>query len=149
MVHRIQNRNPGYSDFSNLRPNYSYELNKGLSTSGANALKIETSDIKVSENDLMSSMVDEKMAVENPITSEVRNQEDSLEEKLILSDNDVNTSGDESNGLENFNLDAEDPQLFDETQSINSDHETNINEDTDTDEEDELEIPAFLRRQKN
>jgi cell division protein FtsZ len=149
MVHRIQNRNPGYSDFSNLRPNYSYELNKGLSTSGANALKIETSDIKVSENDLMSSMVDEKMAVENPITSEAKNEENSLEEKLILSDNDINTSGDESNGLENFNLDAEDPQLFDETQSINSDHETNINEDTDSDEEDELEIPAFLRRQKN
>ena len=149
MVHRIQNRNPGYSDFSNLRPNYSYELNKGLSTSGANALKIETNDIKVSENDLMSSMVDEKMAVENPITSEAKNEEISLEEKLILSDNDVNTSDDESNGLENFNLDAEDPQLFDETQSINSDHETNINEDTDSDEEDELEIPAFLRRQKN
>ena len=149
MVHRIQNRNPGYSDFSNLRPNYSYELNKGLSTSGANALKIETSDIKVSENDLMSSMVDEKMAVENPITSEAKNEENSLEEKLILSDNEVNTSDDESNGLENFNLDAEDPQLFDETQSINSDHETNINEDTESDEEDELEIPAFLRRQKN
>ena len=149
MVHRIQNRNPGYSDFSNLRPNYSYEVNKGLSTSGANALKIETYDIKVSENDLMSSMVDEKMAVENPITSEAKNEENSLEEKLILSDNDVNTSDDESNGLENFNLDAEDPQLFDETQSINSDHETNINEDTDSDEEDELEIPAFLRRQKN
>mgnify|MGYP001364402213 FL=1 len=149
MVHRIQNRNPGYSDFSNLRPNYSFELNKGLSTSGANALKIETSDIKVSENDLMSSMVDEKMAVENPITNEAKNEENSLEEKLILSDNDVNTSDDESNGLENFNLDAEDPQLFDETQSINSDHEANINEDTDSDEEDELEIPAFLRRQKN
>ena len=28
MVHRIQNRNPGYSDFSNLRPNYSYEMIK-------------------------------------------------------------------------------------------------------------------------
>ena len=28
MVHRIQNRNPGYSDFSNLRPNFSYEVNK-------------------------------------------------------------------------------------------------------------------------
>ena len=53
--------------FSNSRPNYSYEMNKGLSTSGANALKIETNDIKVSENDLISSMVDEKMAVENPI----------------------------------------------------------------------------------
>ena len=124
-------------------------MNRGLSTSGANALKIETNDIKVSENDLMSSMVDEKMAVENPNTSEAENEENSLDEKLILSDNDVNTSSDESNGLENFNLDAEDPQLFDETQSINSDHETNINEDTDSDEEDELEIPAFLRRQKN
>ena len=67
----------------------------------------------------------------------------------ILSDNDENTSIDESNGLENFNLDAQDPQLFDESQNINSDHETNINEDSDTDEEDELEIPAFLRRQKN
>ena len=22
MVHRIQNRNPGYSDFSNMKPNY-------------------------------------------------------------------------------------------------------------------------------
>ncbi len=149
MVHRIQNRNPGYSDFSNLKPNYSYEMNKGLSTSGANALKIETNDIKVSENDLISSMVDEKMAVENPITSEVGNEENSLEEKLILSDNDENTSIDESNGLENFNLDTQDPQLFDESQNINSDHETNINEDDDTNEEDELEIPAFLRRQKN
>ena len=149
MVHRIQNRNPGYSDFSNLRPNYSYEVNNGLSTSGANALKIETNDIKVSENDLMSSMVDEKMAVENPITSEGANDENSLEEKLILSDNAADTTGDESNGLENFNLDAQDPQLFDESQNINSDHEMNINEDSDTDEEDELEIPAFLRRQKN
>ena len=149
MVHRIQNRNPGYSDFSNLKPSYSYEMNKGLSTSGANALKIETSDIKVSENDLISSMVDEKMAVENPITSESENQESPLDEKLILSDNNANISNDESNGLENFNLDAQDPQLFDESQNINSDQETNISEDSDTNEEDELEIPAFLRRQKN
>ena len=103
---------------------------------------------KFSENDLISSMVDEKMAVENPIINEAGNDENSLEEKLILSD-DANNSNDESNGLENFNLDAEDPQLFDESQSINTDHDTNINEDSDTDEEDELEIPAFLRRQKN
>ena len=122
-------------------------MNKGLSTSGANALKIETNDIKVSENDLISSMVDEKMAVENPSSSEAENEENSLEEKLILSDD--ATLSDESNGLENFNLDAQDPQLFDESQSINSDHETNMNEESDANEEDELEIPAFLRRQKN
>ena len=47
------------------------------------------------------------------------------------------------------NLDAQDPQLFDESQNINSDQETNVNEDNDTNDEDELEIPAFLRRQKN
>ena len=149
MVHRIQNRNPGYSDFSNMKNNYSFEMNKGLSTSGANALKVETNDIKVSENDLISSMVDEKMVVENPITSDAASEENSLEEKILLSDNDVNTTGDESNGLENFNLDAQDPQLFDESQSISSDNETDINEDSDTDDEDELSIPAFLRRQKN
>ena len=148
MVHRIQNRNPGYSDFSNLRSNYSFEINKGLSTSGANALKVETDNIKVSENDLISSMVDEKMAVENPIINEARIEENSLEEKLILSENNESESGDLSNGLENFNLDAQDPQLFDESQSVNSDHETDVNEERDT-EEDELEIPAFLRRQKN
>ncbi len=149
MVHRIQNRNPGYSDFSNLRPNYSFEMNKGLSTSGANALKIETNDVKVSENDLISSMIDEKMAVENPATSDFGNEENSLDEKLILNDSEANISSDESNGLENFNLDAQDPQLFDGSQNINSDQETNVKEDSDTNEEDELEIPAFLRRQKN
>ena len=94
-------------------------------------------------------MVDEKMVVENPIKSDATSEESSLEEKLILSDNDENTTGDESNGLENFNLDAQDPQLFDESQSISSDNETDINEDSDRDEEDELSIPAFLRRQKN
>ena len=93
-------------------------------------------------------MVDEKMAVENPISSEAVNEKNSLDEKLILGD-DENTSQDVSNGLENFNFEAQDPQLFDESQSINSDHEANINEDSDIDEEDELEIPAFLRRQKN
>ena len=94
-------------------------------------------------------MVDEKMAVENPITSESENEENSLDEKLILSDNEENFSNDESNGLENFNLDAQDPQLFDESQNLNSDQEANVNEDNDKNEEDELEIPAFLRRQKN
>ena len=154
MVHRIQNRNPGYSDFSNLKSNYSYDMNQGLSTSGANALKIETNNIKVSENDLISSMVDEKMAVENSISNqeniEASNQDESLEDKLILNDHDSdNISSEDPNGLENFNLDSQDPQLFDENQNISSDHEVNINEDSSTNEEDELEIPAFLRRQKN
>ena len=57
------------------------------------------------------------------------------------------TQNDESNGLENFDLSNESPQLF------NSDNEImneNTNESLEKEiEEDELEIPAFLRRQKN
>ena len=57
-----------------------------------------------------------------------------------------------SNGLENFKIDEEDtPELF------NSDNPEENNENTfssleaneNNKEEDDLEIPAFLRRQKN
>ena len=45
MVHRIQNRNPGYSDFSNLShtasQNESFQNNATM-TSGANALKVDS-----------------------------------------------------------------------------------------------------------
>ena len=44
MVHRIQNRNPGYSDFSNIASSQSFDLyNTGASpiTEGATALKLE------------------------------------------------------------------------------------------------------------
>ena len=41
-VHRIQNRNPGYSDFSNLGVNTSFNFtNTSPISSGANALKLE------------------------------------------------------------------------------------------------------------
>ena len=44
MVHRIQNRNPGYSDFSNLGPTQSFNFSTNNSnplSHGANALKFE------------------------------------------------------------------------------------------------------------
>ena len=44
MVHRIQNRNPGYSDFSNNVSNQSFSFsnqNNSIMTNGANALKFE------------------------------------------------------------------------------------------------------------
>ena len=44
MVHRIQNRNPGYSDFSNLGPTASFNFSANSSnpvSHGANALKLE------------------------------------------------------------------------------------------------------------
>ena len=54
-----------------------------------------------------------------------------------------------SNGLENFEIEEETPELF------NSDVEEKLPEEslelkeTDSIDEDDLEIPAFLRRQKN
>ena len=43
MVHRIQNRNPGYSEFSNSASTQSFQFsnNNSIITNGANALKIE------------------------------------------------------------------------------------------------------------
>ena len=58
-----------------------------------------------------------------------------------------------SNGLENFDFDEETPELFNSSGSINeTDEETSLTTETNItkeDEEDDLEIPAFLRRQKN
>ena len=57
-----------------------------------------------------------------------------------------------SNGLENFDFDEETPELFNSNGSINeTEEETSLSTETSTtrDEEDDLEIPAFLRRQKN
>ena len=58
-----------------------------------------------------------------------------------------NQDQEHSNGLENFELSEESPQLFNNLNEVkNETEEENFNSET---EEDELEIPAFLRRQKN
>ena len=57
-----------------------------------------------------------------------------------------------SNGLENFDFDEETPELFNSDGSISeTEEETSLSTETSTtrEEEDDLEIPAFLRRQKN
>ena len=61
--------------------------------------------------------------------------------------NQLNRNAGSNNNLKEFGVDAEAPDLF------NSDYDTSISDDllssTDEDQEDDLEIPAFLRRQKN
>ena len=55
--------------------------------------------------------------------------------------------------MENFQLEDDTPELFDSgsvLETENNDQEfTSFVEEENNDEEDELEIPAFLRRQKN
>ena len=55
-----------------------------------------------------------------------------------------------SNGLENFEIEEETPELFNSGNEENSSSDEILeNKETDNLDEDDLEIPAFLRRQKN
>jgi cell division protein FtsZ len=153
MVHRIQNRNPGYSDFSNTSSaqsfNFSSTMNSPI-TSGANALKLENEIIDESTADLSSS----EIISENNQNIESAELETTTEQSL--DEEVVNTTEQSSNGLENFKIEEEDPELF--NSEANDDFKGNGQEFSSLDtedinkeknEEEDLEIPAFLRRQKN
>ena len=71
--------------------------------------------------------------------------------KVAIANQDKNNIEEEkpSNGLENFAIEEESPELFNQ-EDDNSLQEFSSSDDNDnSSEEDDLEIPAFLRRQKN
>ena len=157
MVHRIQNRNPGYSDFTTTNSTASFSFSNTSSnpvSHGANALKLENE--VVSEN-INNESIDE---VNNRYHEELlRNQEaenivenTSDENEMSFSQEAIATPESEQellSDLKEFGVDADEPDLFNnDSESLNSDEllsaENEIQED-----EDDLEIPAFLRRQKN
>ena len=159
MVHRIHNRNPGYSDFSNLATNNQMNLqnNQNHLTDGATALKLEN---EISQD--LSTNNDQQNIIENNADNlnikEVNSSETiSLNEEIQNTETheDNSNSNEEinSNGLENFGIqDIEEstPELFNsELSEISEDSFTSFNEDKKNEDEDDLEIPAFLRRQKN
>ncbi len=155
MVHRIQNRNPGYSEFANSGSTQSFAFsnsNNSIITHGANALKLEeevnsesleASQANESEmSDLSSVSSEQSESVDASIQSVVTPAEDNKE-------NEIETSN--SNGLENFDFNEEEtPELFnsDNNQNI-EDTTSSIDSNINDKEDDDLEIPAFLRRQKN
>ncbi|MDA8537947.1 cell division protein FtsZ [Candidatus Pelagibacter bacterium] len=172
MVHRIQNRNPGYSDFGNNGSaqsfNFSTTMNSPISY-GANALKLENEIVAEAETDNTSAKImNEETSISNTeIQSESivdNNQsndyEQSFTEEAI---NDVNSMDDSSkldsdhdtsNGLENFGIESESsssPDLFSADNESEETHDLLSTESNyaDISEDDNLEIPAFLRRQKN
>jgi len=155
MVHRIQNRNTGYSDFATSERTASFTFSNNSSnpvSHGANALKLENE--VVSEN--FNESIDE---VNNQYHEELlRNQEaenivenTSDENEMSFSQEAISTPENEQESLRDlkeFGVDADEPDLF------NSENQTSNSEDllgsSEKDsEEDDLEIPAFLRRQKN
>tara|TARA_B100000700_G_scaffold74246_1_gene82886 strand:+ start:638 stop:2137 length:1500 start_codon:yes stop_codon:yes gene_type:complete len=155
MVHRIQNRNPGYSDFVTTGTNTSFSFTNNSSnpiSHGANALKLENE--VVSEN--LNESVDE---VNNQYHEElVRNQEarnivenTSDENEISFSQEAVTqteTDQELSSDLKEFGVDTDEPDLFNSDNQSSSSEELIGSSENNT-EEDDLEIPAFLRRQKN
>ena len=165
MVHRIQNRNPGYSDFSNNGTaqsfNFLQTMNNPISH-GANALKLEN---EINENAVNNStdnindlnkqyneelLSTQEVSVESIVeNNQISDQEQSFSEEVL---NEVGAEEQNiSNGLENFGVEEEhSPDLFNtDNESFDSKDLLSKENNEDNSEEDDLEIPAFLRRQKN
>jgi len=161
MVHRIQNRNPGYSDFSHLGTSASFNFSSSAASpisNGANALKLENEIIQEQANDSNhANIVNEEIMTNSNHVSENVVEDSSInemeksftQEAIETSQENMETESiedDISNDLKEFGVDSDSPDLF----SSESEHSTT--EDllsSNEEEEDDLEIPAFLRRQKN
>ena len=164
MVHRIQNRNPGYSDFNSASSAQSFNFSPTMTSPishGANALKLENEIItEPVTNTASSEMMNEQTATNQEVESIVENNQSNdyeqsfSEEALTTAQPEENSPIEEehvSNGLENFGVEGEDaPDLF-SSDSATSESEGLLSTETseNTSEDDDLEIPAFLRRQKN
>jgi len=165
MVHRIQNRNPGYSDFNSASSAQSFNFSPTMTspiTHGANALKLENEIITESDtNSTSSEMLSEQSTANQEVESIVEDNysndyEQSFSEEALSTANEVEESNSikeeyVSNGLENFGVEGEtSPDLFSSDNEIEGANGL-LSEETggNISEDDDLEIPAFLRRQKN
>ncbi|MGL3828149.1 cell division protein FtsZ [Candidatus Pelagibacter communis] len=162
MVHRIQNRNPGYSDFSNVGPTASFNFTTSSSSPvshGANALKLEnevTPDtanqqaIKEEVNQVNHQYHEELLKnqeVENTIEETSNEQEISFTEEATSEENST-IEQEIKNDLSEFGVESDAPDLFNNDSDTLNSNELLSTESND-EQEDDLEIPAFLRRQKN
>ena len=150
MVNRIQNRNPGYSEdlFSKNTP---IENNTFNSISGATALKLdEQFEINNQENinlpEVDTNLENESIGISIESASYFdRNTEEKTMKTEEISQEHIETSEEYT------------PKLFEDSSTDNNQSVNTNKEDTHEDklfdqdndyEEEDLEIPAFLRRQK-
>ena len=157
MVHRIQNRNPGYSDFSNLGSKTSFNFSPSTPiSSGANALKLENevstenvSEAAVNENiNQINDQYHEELLKNQQAESLVENTNKDEENSFTQEAFGDSTSEEEiKNDLKEFGVDSDAPDLFSSENETSSTE--NLLSEENEDQEDDLEIPAFLRRQKN
>ena len=159
MVHRIQNRNTGYSDFVTNGSAQSFNFSTPT-THGANALKLEnevvenTAQTNTSENSVndLNKQYNEELlsAQESSVESIVENDqvsdyEQSFSEEVLREVEEQKIS----NGLENFGVEENAPDLFSSHNDAQESENLLSDESEDISDDDDLEIPAFLRRQKD
>ena len=164
MVTRIQNRNNGYSEglFSH---NTRVENNTFNSIDGATALKLDenyeinneeqNAVVNNFENNLDNQQSEEtlpKAEAINETQPDVSMENASYIESITNKEDNSNIISSTTNSIEEDSV----PKLFSDEQNYQRDEETNENSDNeteqlfdqDTNEEEDFEIPAFLRKQK-
>ena len=156
MVHRIQNRNPGYSDFTTATGTTSHNFSNASSnpvSHGANALKLENEIVNENLNnqtvDEVNNQYHEELLKDQEAKSIVESTSDDEEKSFsqeAISNNE--TEHNITNDLKEFGVDTDEPDLF-SNDNQNSSSQSLLGSEKDDQEEDDLEIPAFLRRQKN
>ena len=156
MVHRIQNRNPGYSDFTTATGTTPHNFSNASSnpvSHGANALKLENEIVNENLNnqtvDEVNNQYHEELLKDQEAKSIVEStsddEEKSFSQEAISNDE---TEHNITNDLKEFGVDTDEPDLF-SNDNQNSSSQSLLGSEKDDQEEDDLEIPAFLRRQKN
>ena len=154
MVHRIQNRNPGYSDFTTSNGTASFSFSNASSnpvSHGANALKLEnevvTENINNESVDEVNNQYHEELlknqSAENIVESTSNESEISFSQEAVApQENEL------SDDLKEFGVDTDEPDLFNNENNVSGSDDL-LGSSENENEEDDLEIPAFLRRQKN
>ena len=146
MVNRIQNRNPGYSD--NLFKNPNIDNNTINSIDGATALKLDE-QLEIDANQL--NMNDETVAQgtgENVKTYQDTGSHGISIENASYIENNLEIE----NKIDNFGTEKEfTPKLFSEDDNHKLEENDLQNDklfDQSSSDDEEFEIPAFLRKQK-
>ena len=165
MVSRIHNRNPGYSDGLFSQTN-NLDTNNITSIDGATALKLDEK-YEINEQEYNSSINKIDANLTEPIIEKTTNLEEdnlpngiSIESTSYLESNEHDSLNENltDNTADNFNISEEEhtPKLFSEDEQ--SRDENNFGEESETqsdklfepevNDEEDFEIPAFLRKQK-
>ena len=148
MVNRIQNRNPGYSD--NIFKNPNIEKNTLNSIDGATALKLdEEVEINTNPNDMAHSSSIQDTADTVETIRDTAAQGISIENASYIENN-----LEVGNQINHTGIEEEEytPKLFSEDESNKVDEEDAHNDklfDQNSSEDEDFEIPAFLRKQKH